>query len=89
MDKRLKADIESYTKELLEACLTFDVNKFKDFVDKWKRRGIYPDCFELLSDDVLEITIRKIVVNRIDAPKDKIDEAADWLLSRGYDLELK
>ncbi len=84
-----KEVIERYTRELLEACLTFDVETFKSFVNKWYTAEYYPPCFSLPADEVIEITLRKIVVNRRDAPRDKQEEAADWLLSRGYDLDLE
>ena len=80
--------ISAYSKELLEVCLTFDVEEFKRFAHKWYLLGYYPACFELPDDKVIEITLRKIVVNRRDAPADKQGEAAAWLLSRGYDLFL-
>ena len=82
-----------YSDELIEAVAALDVNTFKTFVKRWKKRGIYPNCFELPEDDVLEITIRKLAVNLKDRYRAKIpqeirDEAKSWLLERGYDLEL-
>lgn len=62
---------------------------FKAFVDKWRKRGIYPPCFKLPADDVLEIAIRKMVIHELRAPETTKDKAREWLLSRGYDLKLE
>jgi len=61
---------------------------FKDFVNKWYVRGLYPECFSLPADDVLEIAIRKMVLHEVNAPESTKEKAKEWLLSRGYDLEL-
>lgn len=84
-----KEILETYYKDLKETALKFDVEEFKNFVKRWKGRGIYPDCFELPTDEILEITIRKIVVNMKGAPIHKQAEATYWLSIRGYDLELE
>ena len=82
-----------YSDELTEAVAALDVETFKAFTKRWKKRGVFPNCFELPEDKVLEITIRKLVVNLKDRNRAKIpqeirDEAKSWLLERGYDLEL-
>ena len=80
--------MSQYTKELLEVCLTFDVNEVKKLVSKWSKRGLFPHCFDLPSDDVLEISIRKIVIARTDAPKEAKKEAAAWLIDHDCDLSI-
>lgn len=80
--------MSQYTKELLEVCLTFDVNEFKKLVSKWSKRGLFPQCFELPSDNVLEISIRKIIIARTDAPKEAKKEAAAWLIDHDCDLSI-
>lgn len=92
MDEAL-ALYSQYSDELTAVVATLDVDSFKAFYKRWKKRGIYPNCFELPEDDVLEITIRKLAVNLKDRYRAKIpqeirDEAKSWLLERGYDLEL-
>ena len=62
---------------------------FKAFVSKWRDIGIYPKCFKLPSDEVLEISIRKMVIHEVNAPESTKQKATEWLLSRGYDLELE
>ena len=72
--------LRQFVKERNEACSSFDLDKFKKFCRKY-RGGKMP------SDEVLEITMRKMVVNA--NPKlPQYDEAKEWLLSRGYDLYL-
>lgn len=83
-----KSIISNYTTDLLDTCLTYSVEEFRAFVDRWRSEGVYPPCFDLASNEVIEITIRKIIVNRTDAPKHEREKAAAWLLSRGYDLTL-
>ena len=61
---------------------------FKAFVTKWKDLGMYPPCFKLPSDEVLEISIRKMVIHETNAPESTKQKAAKWLLERGYDLNL-
>lgn len=61
---------------------------FKAFVAKWKDLGLYPPRFKLPADEVLEITIRKMVIHEANAPESTKQKAAAWLLERGYDLNL-
>lgn len=61
---------------------------FKAFVTKWRDLGFYPPCFNLPSDEVIEIAIRKMVIHELRAPESTKQKAAKWLLERGYDLLL-
>lgn len=72
--------LREFVKERNEACSSFDLEKFKAFCKKYKGG-------KLPSDDVLEITMRKMVVN-IEPRLPQYEEAKEWLLSRGYDLNL-
>lgn len=72
--------IRQFVKERDDACSSFDLVKFKAFLRKY-RRGKLP------SDEVLEITMRKMVVN-IEPKLPQYEEAKNWLLERGYDLEI-
>jgi len=84
--------IEEYNKELSEAVATLDINNFKAVVEKWYKKGFFHDCFSLPSDEVLEITIRKMAINIKtvpEIPEEVKEEAKAWLLARGYDLKLE
>ena len=72
--------LRQFVKERNDACSSFDLVKFKSFFRKY-RGGKLP------SDEVLEITMRKMVVN-IEPKLPQYEEAKEWLLSRGYDLYL-
>lgn len=72
--------IRKFVKERNEACSSFDLDKFKAFCKKYKG-GRLP------SDEVLEITMRKLVVN-IEPRLPQYEEAKQWLLDRGYDLKI-
>lgn len=72
--------IGRFVRERNEACASFDLDKFKTFYSKY-RGGKLP------SDEVLEIVMRKMVVN-IEPHLPQYDEAKKWLLDRGYDTEI-
>ena len=81
--------MKMWLKERDEVAYSFDVAKFRTFYAKWYKRGIYRIPPELLpEDDTLEITLRKMVVTLRDPEPEKYAEAKEWLLSRGYDLEV-
>lgn len=81
--------MEDYNKDLSEAVATLDINILKAVVEKWYKKGFYHECFSLPSDEVLEITIRKMAVNMINIPQEVQETAKEWLLSKGYDLKLE
>lgn len=85
-----KDNLALWVKERDAVTQKFDVAAFREFYAKWHRRGVYavpPE--DLPGDDVLEIAIRKMVIHETNADPEKIKEATEWLVSRGYDLEIK
>ena len=80
--------VKIWLKERDEAAYSFDVEVFKAFYVKWVKRGIY-EMHLLPPDDVIEITMRKMVVNLAKPNPEKYEEAKAWLLERGYDLNIK
>ena len=72
----------------IKAVETDSLEPFKAFIEKYKLLGAYPTCFELPSDEVLEIAVRKMVIHETNAPESTKQKATEWLLSRGYDLDL-
>jgi len=73
-----------WRKERDEAALSFDVETFRRFYEKWHRRGFYD--IPLPADDrVIEIAIREMVLGLANPPEDKKKEARDWLEANGYD----
>ena len=81
---RQKDLMEQWVKERDEAALSFDVETFRTFYEKWKRRGFYaiklPD-----NDYVIEIAIRKMILGIANPPEDKKQEAIDWLIAHDCD----
>lgn len=84
---KYREKLNQFHNELDDVVLSLDVTRFREFYKKWHDLGIY-DAITLPNDDILEITMRKMLVNMTDVPKDKYDEAKSWLLERGYDLEI-
>lgn len=86
-------DIKDYVKErdeaLTESIKKDSVEPFKAFIEKYKALGSYPDCFNLPSDEVIEISIRKMSLHCVKIPPEIKGLAVNWLLDRGYDLNLK
>ena len=79
--------IKEYVADRDEAILSMDLQKFKNFIMVWSKRGMIPECFTFADDKVIEIAIRKMILGLANPPEDKLEEAKAWLLARGYDLE--
>ena len=75
--------IKQFVKERNEAVYTFDVATFKAFYRRWVKRGFYSDNM-LPSDNIIEISLRKMVLGIANAPEEKREEARAWLKARGY-----
>ena len=78
--------IERWKKERDEAIKSLDVGKFKKFYYKWMEKGIYER--DLPSDDIVEITIYKMLYNIKSATEEEKEVAKKWLEARGYSTEL-
>lgn len=70
------------------AACSFDVAEFKKFYNKYAKMGVYPGVIDLPSDEVLEVTMRKMVLAMANPPADKYSEACEWLIAHGCDLEV-
>lgn len=85
--------IEDYVKNrdaaIIESIKTDSVEPFKAFIEKYKALNAYPNCFKLPSDEVIEISIRKMSLHCVNIPPEIKGRSVEWLLSRGYDLNLK
>ena len=71
---------------LFKSVETDSIEPFKEFVTKY--RAIMPPCFELASDDVIKITIRKMAYHCINLPQETRDKAEAWLLAHGSNTDL-
>jgi hypothetical protein len=83
-------EIKQYVKERDEMLLKCDVKELRKFVKEHKKQ-FAPDfvrAMEIAADEVLEITLHKMIVNCTNLPFDFRQKSADWLLDRHYSLEL-
>lgn len=89
----LKESLKDYVSDrdaaIIESIRKDSVEPFKAFIEKHKALGTYPDCFKLPSDEVIEISIRKMSLQCVKIPPEIKGLSVNWLLSRGYDLNLK
>lgn len=75
-------------KAIVECINTDTLEPFKAFISKWADRGIFPKCFMLPSDEVLNISIRQMCLHCTDIEPEIKGKAVDWLTSRGYHLDM-
>ena len=75
--------IKEWAQERDKAALSYDVERFRAFYEKWKARGVYqidlPD-----NDLVIEVTMRMMVGIMASATVEQKKEANQWLFERGY-----
>lgn len=79
-------DVEKFVKERDEMLLKCDVNELRKFINEHK------DCYESFfikatnaaSDEVLEVSLHKMIANNTNLPSDYIENSIEWLLERGY-----
>lgn len=87
--KDLTSEIRQYAidrdQAIREAIKTDSVEPFKEFVKK--HAEAYPPCFELPSDNVIEISIRQMALHCTDIEPEIKGLAVDWLTSRGLHLD--
>jgi hypothetical protein len=78
--------IRKYVRDRDEMLLKRDVNELRKFVKKNKKffDKEYLENFEKASDEVLEITLHKMIVSVTSLPMDFQNESLVWLLERGY-----
>lgn len=77
--------IKEYVNDRNAAVKTMNVEAFKAFIRKYMNTGDMPP---MPSDDVLEITMRKMAVHSKGLDVDTRVEAFRWLLERGYDFSM-
>ena len=78
-------ELKQFVEERDRAIYSFNVEKFKKFYRKWQERGVYNE--PLANDEVLEVALRKMVLQLKNPKQKKLAEAKAWLKARGYDVE--
>ena len=83
-------NVEMYVEERDEMLLKGSVSELKKFIAKYE--GYYNpmmvDALARAEDEVLEITLHKMIIHCVNLPFDYRQKSADWLLDRGYSLDL-
>ena len=64
---------------------SLDVEKFKAFFEKWQKKGFYMRDLKLPDDDVIEVSLYKMLYNLESATEEEKNKAKEWLESRGFD----
>ena len=75
-----------WLKERNEAIRTLDVEKFKEFYRKWTERGFYRGG--LPSDEVIEISLHKMLYHLGDATVEEKAIAEKWLAEHGSSTDI-
>ena len=83
-------NIEKYVKERDEMLLKGSVDELKKFVKKYEQyySPMIANSMARAKDEVLEITLHKMIIHCVNLPFDYRQKSADWLLDRGYSLDL-
>ena len=83
-------NIEKYVKERDEMLLKGSVAELKKFIAKYEEyyNPMMVDALARAKDEVLEITLHKMIIHCVNLPFDYRQKSADWLLDRGYGLYL-
>lgn len=72
---------------IVECIRTDSVEPFKKFVEGWKDKGLFPECFALPKDEVLAISIRQMALHCTSIEPEVKGLAVDWLTSRDHHLD--
>lgn len=78
--------LKIWVQERDEAIRTQDVETFKAFYEKWRNRGFYQ--MPLLSDEVIEVSLRKMLYNIKNATDEEKAEAKKWLAECGFSTDI-
>lgn len=86
----MKLSLDQYVKERDEMLMKRNVDEFRKFIKKWKKAydKLTYEVMSIASDDVLEITMHKMIVNVTDMPKELKQDSIYWLSTRGYSAKL-
>lgn len=86
----MKAQIKRYVKERDEMLKKCDVTELRKFVNAHK--GFYSAEFitaiNAASDEVLIVTLHKMIVNVPKLPEELRSKSATWLITHGFDLNI-
>lgn len=86
----MKANLKKYVKERNEMLKKCSVSEFRKFVNTHKQQysAEYLSAFNAAPDEVLKISLHKMIVNVPSLPKELREKSAFWLIMHGYDLNV-
>ena len=86
----MKASLKIYVKERNEMLKKRSVKEFRKFVNAHKQQysAEYLSAFNAAPDEVLIISLHKMIVNVPTLPNEMRKESAFWLMAHGYDLNI-
>lgn len=78
---------EEWLKERDEVVKSYDVQRYREYVKKWSKLGLYDIDFDP-PDEIIEISMRKMVYHFTTSTHKERADAKRWLESRGYSTEV-
>lgn len=83
-------EMKNYVKERDEMLLKCSVAELRKFVGKYKKyySPMFVDSIVRADDEVLEITLHKMIIHCVKLPIEFRQKSADWLFDRGYRLDI-
>ena len=86
----MKSAIKQYVKERNEMLKKCNVSALRQFVNEHKGyySAEYLEKFNKASDEVLQVTLHKMIVNVPKLPKELRENSAYWLILHGFSLEI-
>lgn len=79
--------LSRWVKERDEVIKTYDVQKFKDFYRKYQLLNVYPKEIQLPKDEVIMVSMHKMVYHMASATAKEKADAAKWLKDHGISLD--
>ena len=80
-----KSSLDIFVLERDKAVKSLNVNEFREFYERWYKRGIYH--LPLPNDRVIEIVLRKMMLMIKSASDQEREEAKKWLDERGLSYD--
>lgn len=79
---------KKWLKERDEIVKRYDVGMFKAFYRKWQALGMYDKNMPLPADDIIEVSLRKMVYHMTSASDTEKAEAEAWLIQHNSTTNL-
>ena len=80
--------IAQYVADRDKAVSTMDINVFREFLRKYQKAGFFDWKVLCATNQVLEITMRKMAIHSTNIDPEIKLQAKAWLLDHGCDLKI-